>query len=213
MSVPRSAQYQGWWKNEDDNTFDLYVGLGGASSPVKIAAVSESTYNLITGITLNVNSGATLDASAGTLTLAAGQVAAASITDDSLTGDQVANVAADNTEGGIPLIYRFTLAAQAVTADVTISVVDKIRVLDFWAINTAGAGVASDTIQLQSSGGNITSTISWSGADLLLSRAIDIDDAQHEIGAGLLLQVEMVNAATTDATGAGVAYVLATKIS
>jgi hypothetical protein len=200
MSAPRSSQYRGWWDDFENSTIDLYYGTGGASDPVEVMRVDGSGITLPSGIALN---------------LPAGTIDAADITDNTLTGDQVATVANANTEGAIPLIYRLDIAALSTTTSNTdVVVVDKIRIVDAWAIHTGGGGVVSDTLQVTTStGGAITDAMSWTGADNAVVRAGEIADAFHEIAAAGTVRVTLTNASTADAAGAGTIYIQAVKVA
>jgi len=196
----RSKRFIGNWKNHTDNQDEEYVN----NSLVGTWSTGAPNLTVASGLTV----------SAGSVTVPAGSIGAADIADDSLTGDQVATVADDNTEGGIPLIYRIDVAALTAsqTSSATdVTVVDKIRVIDVHAVMTV-AGVATDNMAVYSTGGAITDDISWSGADKAIVRAATIDDAQHEID-GAILRVVIDTSATNASAGAGTVYVTAIKVA
>ena len=190
----RSSIHNGWHWDAGNSRLDFYY------RGTRIGHINASGFTV----------------ASGTVTLPAGSIGAADIADDSLIGDQVANVADVNTEGGIPLLYRIDVAAlgaSTIAESTDITVVDKIRVLDVWAIHTGGNGVATDNIQVLSTGATITDAMSWSGADKIIVRAAEIDDAQHEIAAGNILRVTLDTSATDAASGAGTVYVSAIKVA
>lgn len=132
---------------------------------------------------------------------------AATIGAGSLVGTQVSNVAADNVIGGVPVVHIVGVAGGAAgNEDVTLT--HKTRVIDVWAIHTAGAGEASDTIQVFNGANAITDAMAWSGADKALVRAASIDDAYHVIAAGGTLRVTTTDNDTGGDVGAGIVYVL-----
>jgi hypothetical protein len=88
----------------------------------------------------------------------------------------------------------------------------KLRVLDCWALHEGGAGEASDTVQLKNGATAITDAIDWSGADKVLVRAGEIDDAQRDVADGGTLVVTTVDADTGDDVGLGTVYVLVAKV-
>jgi len=153
----------------------------------------------------------------GTVTLPAGTIGAADIADSSLLGDQVANVADVNTEGGVPLIYRIDIPAVSATnlsgaTDVT--VVDKIRVLDVSVLKTAGTtGGGAENVLIYNGATAITDSMSWTGADLSIVRAATINDAVHEIAAAGTLRVVINTSITDETSDAGVAIITAIKVA
>lgn len=126
----------------------------------------------------------------------------------SLTGLVAKVVANANVIGGIPVIHQINIAAGALgNTDVVLT--HKTRVIDVWLVLT-GAGVATTTLQVKSTGNAITDAMAASGADQAVVRAATINDANHEIAAGGVLRV-------TSATGAtqpdAIVYVLGYRVT
>jgi len=129
-----------------------------------------------------------------------------------LTADEVANVAASNATGGIPVLFVVPVAGgEAGDADVTMA--HKVRVVDAWAVHTGGAGEESDTLQVKNGTSAITDAMSWAGADNTVVRAASIDDSKHEIAAGGTLRVTTTDSDEGDDVGAGLVYVLAVRVA
>lgn len=87
---------------------------------------------------------------------------------------------------GIPIIFRFELAAGA-NADNDITLDFPIRVIDAW-VHLNGAGVASSVMTVKSTGNAISSAIATSGSDKAVVRTAEIDDANRDIPAGGILR-------------------------
>lgn len=130
----------------------------------------------------------------------------------SLNGAQIANVAASNVIGGIPVVHIVPVAAGA-AADVDVVLTHKTRVIDVVAVHTGGAGEASDTIQVKNGANAISDAMSWAGADAALVRAASIDDAYHEIAAGGTLRVTTTDNDAGGDVGAGIVYVYGIRVA
>ena len=130
----------------------------------------------------------------------------------SLEGTVVANVANDAVIGGIPVIFAIAIPGGAAAAKNIVST-HKIRVIDVWAVHTAGAGEANDTITVGNGANAITDAMSWAGADQAIVRAGTINDANHEIAAGGQLRVTTTDADAGADVGAGIVYVLAERVA
>lgn len=92
-----------------------------------------------------------------TANLPAGGVGAADIEDDSLNGDQVANHADGNSEGGIALLYSQAYAPTCcTTCDISITFTDKVRIVDVWT--DVDCVDACETLTLQDACCNAVST-------------------------------------------------------
>ena len=126
-----------------------------------------------------------------------------------LAGDEVANIATSNTEGGLVVLFVFAIATGAAAA-VDITLDNKIQVIDAWAVHTA-AGEASDTLIVSSTASTI-GTIDWAGSDGDIDRLADIDNANSTIVAGGILRITSVDDDAGTDVGAGTAYVLAHRI-
>ncbi len=129
-----------------------------------------------------------------------------------LTADEVANVAASNATGGIPVLFVVPVAGGE-AGDVDVTMAPKVRVVDAWAVHTGGAGEESDTLQVKNGTSAITDAMSWAGADNTVVRAASIDDSKHEIAAGGTLRVTTTDSDEGDDVGAGLVYVLAVRVA
>jgi len=130
----------------------------------------------------------------------------------SLDGGDVANVANDQTTPGLPVVFPIAIAGGA-AADTDITIDGKHRVIDAWAQHTGGAGEASDTIQVKNAGNAITDAMDWSGADNVIVRATEINDANSEIADSGTLRVTTTDDDAGDDVGAGIVYVLAIPVA
>ncbi len=110
-----------------------------------------------------------------------------------LNGAAVADVAANNVIGGIPVLFRITIP-DAATGDVDVVSTHKILVTDCWAVKTGGAGGAANTVQLKNGSNAITNALDINVNDQTVVRAGTIDDARHEVAAGGTLKVTRTKA-------------------
>ncbi len=199
----RSSRFIGLWRDRKNAKLEEYV------NNVKVGSWSTGAPNL------TITSGLTV--SAGSVALPAGTIGAADIADDSLTGDQVADVADVNTEGGVLLVYRIdvpAVSATALSANTDITVVDKIRIVDYIIIKTAGTtGGGAENISILSTGAVIGEVHSWTGADKAVLRPTTLDDAQLTIGAGEILRVTVDTSITDETSDTGLAIITAMKIA
>jgi predicted RecA/RadA family phage recombinase len=131
---------------------------------------------------------------------------------NTLEGTVVANGADGNVIGTIPLIFRIPIVGGA-AGNTDVLSTHKVRVLDAWAVHTAGAGEANDTIQVFNGAGAISDAMAWSGADTVIVRAASINDANHEIAAGGTLRVTTTDDDAGGDVGAGIVYVLAERVA
>ncbi len=183
--MPVSSTHTGWRRDDENSRLDYYY------EGTRIGHIDANGFTVVTGKAFNA--------------------------DEALAGQQVANVANANTEGGIPLVYRINIAAvgaTSLTADVDVTVVDKIRVLDVMVLKTAGTtGGGNENVTIKSTGAAITDVMSWTGVDKSIVRAATIDDAQHEIAAGKTLRVTIDTSITDETSDAGVAIITAIKVA
>jgi hypothetical protein len=106
----------------------------------------------------------------------------------------VATTADNNLTGGVEVVHKFVIADGA-TADVDFVLAEKFEILDVAVIKTGGAGQASNTIQLKTSGGTaITDAIATTGADKTVTRMGTLDDAANVIASGGTLRVTRTKA-------------------
>lgn len=186
----------------------LAVGVNGNRYGVWCAGGTLTHYN-------GLASGATQDTyrSGGTFSVysvrLANSLTSGTITYlDNLDGRHFATVANDQTIGGATIIFPIAIAGGA-AGNTDITITQKIRVVDAWAVHTGGAGEASDTIQVLNVGNAITDAMDWSGADTALVRASQINDANHTISSGGTLRVTTTDNDAGNDVGAGIVYVLA----
>jgi len=143
-----------------------------------------------------------------TVKILAANVTQAKIATASLDGTVAKVVANVNVIGGLLVVHQINIAAGAL-GDTDITLTHKTRVIDAHLVLT-GAGVASTTLQVKSTGNAITDAMAASGSDQALVRAATINDANHEIAAGGVLRV-------TSATGAtqpnAIVYVLGYRVA
>ncbi len=144
-------------------------------------------------LTLNGATGAVAVGQA--LTVAGVTVDASTLAANAQTSANVATVANVNIAGGIPLIYRIT--ASTLTGDVDVTVTEKIRVIDVWAVATA-AGGASDTIIVKNGATAISSTLDLNVSDKVIARTTTLDDAAWEIAAAGTLRVSGASAVNAE---------------
>ncbi|MHB1131661.1 MAG: capsid cement protein [Chloroflexota bacterium] len=130
----------------------------------------------------------------------------------SLAGTVVANVAADNVIGGIPLTFIVAIPGGAAAAK-NVLMTHKVRVIDVHAVHTGGAGEANDTITVGNGANAITDAMSWAGADAAVVRAASLDDANHEIAIGGSLRVTTTDDDAGGDVGAGIVYVTAIRVA
>ena len=126
-----------------------------------------------------------------------------------LAGNEAANHADANTEGGFMVLFSGVIASGAAAA-VNITVDNKIRVIDAWVVHEA-IGEASDTVIISSTGDTI-GTITYAGADKAVERIADIDTAFATIAAGGVLRVTSVDDDAGGDVGLGTYFVLAHRI-
>jgi len=162
------------------------TGAGADGDVVVTKTVAGSTTNVVMG--------------------AAGDVTALETEIQILDGDNLADVADDQTIGGVPILFAIAIAGGA-TADEDVTITQKIRVIDFWA-QMNGAGDTSDTLQLKSTTAAISDALDWTGSDKAIVRAASLDDANATVASGGILRVTMTDNAGSNGA-AGVAYVLA----
>ncbi len=130
----------------------------------------------------------------------------------SLAGTVLANVADANVIGGIPVVHRINIAGGA-AGNTDVLLTHKTRVIDAWCVHTGGAGEAGDTIQVFNGAAAVSDAMDWSGADTLVVRAANIDDAAHEVAAGGTLRVTTTDSDAGGDVGAGIVYVLGLRVA
>ncbi len=128
-----------------------------------------------------------------------------------LKGTHVDEVAEDNVIGGLPVLHVVEITGGAAGND-EVTLTHKTRIIDVWAVHTGGAGEASDTLQVLNGGDAITDAMDWGGADTVVVRAGEINDANHEIAAGGTLRVTTTDDDGGGDVGAGLVYVLGIRV-
>lgn len=123
------------------------------------------------------------------------------------TAANVANVAADNVIGGIPVIFE--IAIEDGTANNDITSTHRIKVIDFWFVGGDTQGSTSDTVQLKNGVNAITLAIAKTTVSGCLVRATSFDNDYTTIAAGGTIRV----AAVKDTNVAGTAYVMAIRVA
>jgi hypothetical protein len=166
----------------------IIVGDGGAGSDVAVSG------------------DVTID-KLGAVTIGAGKVTQAMIAANTLTGTVVDALADDNVIGAIPVIFRIDVPNSATDTDVLST--HKIRVLDFWFLNTGVAAHATDdTIQLKNGSNAISDAIAKTATQYAVKRASTLDPARVEIAAGGTIRITTLK----DTNCAATCYVLACRI-
>jgi len=102
-----------------------------------------------------------------------------------------------NKIGAFEVVHRINIAAGA-NGDTDVVLTHKTRVIDAHVVLT-GVGVTSAVLTVKNGATAITDGMAASGADKTVSRAGQIDDAQHEIAAGGTLRVTGSGGATQPA--------------
>ncbi len=98
----------------------------------------------------------------------------------------ISHAAAGSAKPGIPIVFRFELAAGA-NADNDITLEFPIRVLDVMTV-LKGAGVASSVMTVKSTSSAISSALDTSGSDTAVVRATTLNDANWNIPSGGILR-------------------------
>jgi hypothetical protein len=130
------------------------------------------------------------------------------LTANELNGRVVANVAAGNVVGGIPVVHVFTIPDGA-SGDVDITLTHKTRVIDAWVVLTA-AGNVGNTYTVKNGATAITDAFVSAGGDRDIGRAGEIDDAQHEVAAAGTLRVSYARAG---GSSAAIVYVSGLRVA
>lgn len=123
-------------------------------------------------------------------------------------GLPVGTIANANVCSGVPFLHRIDVPDSSTDTDV--AVVDKIRVIDAWGLNTGIAAHASaDTWQIKNGSSAISDAVAKTATVNAIRRVSTIDPAQHEIAAGGTLRVTTVKSTNSAAT----VYVLVVKVA
>jgi len=148
----------------------------------------------------------------GTTELAAKAVTQAKLADGAASdgvGGLQTQFSANAATVGIPLLlFRINQAAGA-NADTSVTLGQKILVIDFW-VQLTGAGVVSSVCTLKSTAAAISNALDTSGADNAVVRDATINDANATIASGGVLRITGSGGATQPAL---TAYVLAVPVA
>lgn len=176
---------------------------GGVSTAALDAGVISADTTGRALIAANFFNAATVDAK-----IATDAIGEDRLTANELTGRVAANVANANVIGGLPVLFRIDVADASADTDVTVT--NKIRVLDAWAVNTGIAAHASaDTWQVKNAANAITDAVAKTATVNAVKRISTINPTYHEIAAAGTLRITAVkntNAAVT-------VYVLAVRVA
>lgn len=125
-----------------------------------------------------------------------------------LDAQAVANLGNAAVVPGIPVL--FTLNIADASADTDIVTTYKLKVIDFFFLNTGiGAHAANDTVQVKNSTNAITDAVAKTATVNKVVRASTINPANSTISAGGTLRVTAVK----DTNVAGVAHILAVRVA
>ena len=102
-------------------------------------------------------------------------------------GTKAANLAANNTAGGMPVLYHVATAGGA-TADTDVVVDHKVEVVDAWVL-LKGLGTTSDTITIKNGSDAITNAIDIDAADNTRVGLTTRNDAFAQIAAAGTLRI------------------------
>lgn len=144
----------------------------------------------------------------GVTAIGAGKVTQAMDAPNTRDATIVANLANAAVIPGITCLFTLNIADASGDTDITTTF--KVKVVDFWFLNTGiAAHAANDTIQLKSTGDAITNVIAKTATVNALPRAGTIDPATATVAAGGILRVTAVK----DTNVAGVAHILCVRVA
>lgn len=131
-----------------------------------------------------------------------------------MTGADAAVVADDNLVGGIPVVHRLSIANQA-SGNVDYVLTHKTRVIDVWVVKTGADGHESeDTITVQNGANAITNAMAIGQPnDTGITRAANINDANHDIAAAGTLRVAVVRGSGGGNDTACEVYVMGLRVA
>lgn len=100
----------------------------------------------------------------------------------------------NDIKGGIPFTILVTVP-DAATGNIDTGLAPfSFRVIDVWAIKTAAAGGAANTVQVLNTAQAVSDAISINIADKAVARAAELDDAGWNFDEGDLLRVTRTKA-------------------
>ncbi len=144
-----------------------------------------TNYTTIVGVAVEAVGSSVLD---GDIKLRGGSEADGNLIDQTLTGSSVANVAAGNVIGGVPVVHMVTLNAAAGNNAVVLT--HKTRILTVTAIKTNETGTTSGTLTISNVANAITNAMTWDNtiAAKTVVPASTIDSTYWEVAAGAELR-------------------------
>lgn len=139
-----------------------------------------------------------------------GSIGATEISNDILNGAHSAEAVNVSAVGAMALVHRITLASGA-DADVDITLSEKSRVIDAWAV-LSGAGTTGSIITVKNGANAISDVIDVAaGADTDVFRVAEIDNSEHDIATAGTLRISYAST-SADFPGAEV-YVMVLKVA
>lgn len=174
----------------DVDSAGVWVDIGSVNGTSLAAEVAAREALVVTLASTANGDGASLigvEDSGGKFTATTVEAALA----EGIDARRVATTADANTIGGVVVCHRIAVADGATgNVDVTLNATyGKLIVTDVHLYKTAGAGGASDTIQVFNGSDAITDAMSINVADTTVVRAGQINDANNVISAGGTLRV------------------------
>ena len=119
----------------------------------------------------------------------------------------ISHPAAGSAKAGVPILFRFDLAAGA-NADNDITLEFPILVVDAW-LQLQGAGVASSVMTIKNGSNAISQAMATTGSDQAVVRNATLNDATSMIPAGGILRATSSGGASQPAQQV---FVLALRI-
>ena len=181
-----SARHTGWRYDPDNSRLDFYY------QGTRVGHINASDFS------------------------ATNHIGVTDIADDILTGDKIANSTDGNTDGAIMVVHEITVANSTAASTNSLTVNDKIEVVDAWIVKTGGSASTStgtESIAIQTStGGAITDAMDISKADGSITRAGTISDALYTIAAAGTIKAVKVTT-TTSVNSACRVYVVGRKVA
>lgn len=207
-----SFDLTGFGKLDNNPNTNVNNIWGYVTSSDNLSTVRGSDYFATVSEQLSVNDVIRVNASDGIEWITVDQVSPSVTTSvefpvGDIDGSEVQSFASGDTTAGIPVLLAMDAAGGATNTQ-TITLDQKITVIDFWVVLTS-AGTSGDTIQLTDNDDNaITDALDVSGSDQAIVRAGSIDDANSTEAAGNAIKVVETDSSGSDSPSA-ICYVLA----
>ncbi len=192
-----------------------------AGSKISTATMALASAKVLVGSSGGVAAAVTLSGdvtndNAGVTAIGAGKVTNAMVAPAALDGTVAKVVANVNVIGGLPILYRITLAdTGAATTNTDVTLTHKTRIVDAWFVKTGGDALNNDVSTLTIKNGTtaISDVLSIQNkSDKTITRFTTLDDAQYDIAAAGTLRIEQILANATD-NNAGEVYVLGIRVA